>query len=92
MTEITIYAQDHPGLFAAITGAMALSGASVVDAKIMTLTDGMALDTFWIQDAKNHAFAAKDKLKRLCGRIERSAHLRARPDQRGGNLNPRLPE
>ncbi len=77
VTEITIYAQDHPGLFAAITGAMALSGASVVDAKIMTLTDGMALDTFWIQDAKNHAFAAKDRLKRLCGRIEGalSGHL-----------------
>ena len=79
VTEIIIYAQDHPGLFAAITGAMALSGASVVDAKIMTLTDGMALDTFWIQDAKNHAFAAKDRLKRLCGRIEDALSGRLHP-------------
>ena len=50
VTEITVYAPDHPGLFAAIAGAMALSGASVVDAKIQTMTNGMALDSFWIQD------------------------------------------
>ncbi len=69
-TEITIYTPDHPGLFASIAGAMALAGASVVDAKVMTLTNGMALDMFWIQDANGHAYAAKDRLKRLCGRIE----------------------
>ncbi len=70
VTEIIIYAPDHPGLFASIAGAMALSGASVVDAKIMTLANGMALDTFWIQDADAHAYAAKDRLKRLYRRIE----------------------
>jgi len=71
-TEITIYTPDHPGLFAAIAGALALSGASVVDAKVMTLTNGMALDIFWIQGADGHAYAAKDRLKRLRGRIETS--------------------
>ncbi|MDA1088819.1 MAG: [protein-PII] uridylyltransferase [Proteobacteria bacterium] len=69
-TEITIYTPDHPGLFATIAGAMALSGASVVDAKVLTLTNGMALDMFWIQDSDGHAYAAKDRLKRLCVRIE----------------------
>lgn len=69
-TEITIYTPDHPGLFAAIAGALALAGASVVDAKVMTLTDGMALDMFWIQDAEGQAYALKDRLKRLRGRIE----------------------
>ena len=69
-TEITIYTPDHPGLFASIAGAMALAGASVVDAKVMTLTNGMVLDMFWIQDAEGHAYAAKDRLKRLRKRIE----------------------
>jgi [protein-PII] uridylyltransferase len=70
VTEIIIYAPDHPGLFAKIAGALALSGASVVDAKIMTLANSMALDTFWIQDVTGHVFAAGDRLKRLCKRVE----------------------
>jgi [protein-PII] uridylyltransferase len=31
---------------------MARAGASIVDAKIFTTTNGTALDTFWIQDAR----------------------------------------
>ncbi len=50
VTEVILYAPDHPGLFARIAGAMALTGASIVDAKVITLANGMALDTFWIQD------------------------------------------
>ncbi len=69
-TEMVIYTADHPGLFAAIAGAMALAGASVVDAKIVTLANGMALDTFWIQDAQGGAFDSPDRLKRLVRRIE----------------------
>jgi [protein-PII] uridylyltransferase len=71
-TEIIIYAPDHPGLFAAIAGAMALAGASVVDAKVMTLTNGMAFDMFRIQDADGNAFAAKERLVRLNDRIEQA--------------------
>jgi [protein-PII] uridylyltransferase len=69
-TEIVIYTADHPGLFAAIAGAMAVSGASVVDAKIVTLANGMALDTFWVQDADGGAFDNPERLKRLVKRIE----------------------
>jgi len=69
-TEIIIYTPDHPGLFASIAGAIALAGASVVDAKVMTLTNGMALDMFWIQDSTGHAYAAPDRLKRLRERIK----------------------
>ncbi|MFQ5763796.1 MAG: ACT domain-containing protein, partial [Rhodospirillales bacterium] len=79
VTEIIIYAPDHPGLFATIAGAMALAGASVVDAKIMTLANGMALDTFWIQDAGGHTYAAQDRLKRLTRRIEDALLGRVRP-------------
>ena len=70
VTEIIIYTPDHPGLFASMAGAMALAGASVVDAKIMTMTNGMALDMFWIQDSTGHAYAAPDRLKRLRERIK----------------------
>ncbi len=49
VTEITLYTADHPGLFSRIAGALAVSGANVVDAKIITMSNGMALDTFWVR-------------------------------------------
>ncbi len=78
VSEIVIYAPDHPGLFAAIAGAMALSGASIVDAKVLTLANGMALDTFTIQDAQGGAFSDRERLKRLERRIEEAARGRLR--------------
>jgi [protein-PII] uridylyltransferase len=65
VTEITLYTADHPGLFSRIAGALAVSGANIVDAKIMTMSNGMALDTFWVQDATGGPFDRPDKLARL---------------------------
>ncbi|MEE8394251.1 MAG: [protein-PII] uridylyltransferase, partial [Rhodospirillales bacterium] len=71
-TEIIIYTADDPGLFARIAGAMALGGASIVDAKIVTLANGMALDTFSIQDSQGRVFDNPGNLKKLWNRIEDS--------------------
>ena len=65
VTEITLYTADHPGLFSRIAGALAVSGANIVDAKIMTMSNGMALDTFWVQDSAGGAFDRPDKLAKL---------------------------
>jgi len=65
VTEITLYTADHPGLFSRIAGALALANANVVDAKILTMANGMALDTFWVQDADGGAFDRPDKLAKL---------------------------
>jgi len=65
VTEITLYTADHPGLFSRIAGALAVSGANIVDAKIMTMSHGMALDTFWVQDLAGRSFDRPDKLARL---------------------------
>ena len=69
-TEITIYTVDTHGLFARLAGAMAVSGATIVDAKIFTLNNGMALDTFWIQDLEGKPYDRPDRLARLRARIE----------------------
>ncbi|MBV8120983.1 MAG: [protein-PII] uridylyltransferase [Alphaproteobacteria bacterium] len=65
VTEITLYTADHAGLFSRIAGALAVSGANIVDARIMTMSNGMALDTFWVQDLGGRAFNRPDKLARL---------------------------
>ena len=77
-TEVLLYAPDHAGLFLKIAGAIALGGASIVDAHVFTTTDGMALDTLGFQDAeKRTAIDDPDRLARirnnmikaLCGEI-----------------------
>ncbi len=72
VTEVTVYAADHAGLFSRIAGALAVAGASIVDARIHTLTNGMALDTFWIQDAAGGVFDAPHRLARLSVLIEQA--------------------
>jgi [protein-PII] uridylyltransferase len=49
ITELTVFAPDHPRLLALITGACAAAGANISGAHIFTTTDGMALDTILIQ-------------------------------------------
>ena len=71
ITEVTIYTIDDWGLFSRISGAMALSGANIVDAKIFTMSDGMALDSFWIQDVNGAAFDEPRALRRLKETLER---------------------
>ncbi len=72
VTEMTILCADHPGLFAHIAGAIAVAGASIVDARIHTLSDGMALDTFWVQDNQGCAFEDPHQLGRLNTLIEQA--------------------
>ncbi|WP_417782964.1 [protein-PII] uridylyltransferase [Terasakiella pusilla] len=72
VSEITVYTADHPGLFSIITGAMALTNGSIVDAKIATLSNGMALDTFSVQDQSNEVFDSEQKIKRLAERIDKA--------------------
>lgn len=86
VTEVTVYVTDHPGLFSRIAGALAVAGASIVDARIHTMTNGMALDTFWVQDAAGGAFDAPHRLARLAVLIEQSLSGRLRLDAEIGKL------
>ena len=78
VTEVTVYCTDHPGLFSKIAGALAVAGASIVDARIHTMTDGMALDTFWVQDYQGGPLDAPHRLARLSVLVEQSLSGRLR--------------
>ena len=78
-TEVTIYAADHAGLFSRIAGAMAVAGASIDAAKIRTLVNGMALDSFYIRDSQGGAFARPHQLARLRKAIEDTLEGRMNP-------------
>ena len=62
---------DHPGIFARLTGALALVGANVVDARSYTTKDGFVTDAFWIQDVEGNPYDPS-RLPRLRKMIERT--------------------
>ncbi|HEX9932092.1 MAG TPA: [protein-PII] uridylyltransferase [Allosphingosinicella sp.] len=64
-TLVTVYAKDRPGLFYRLAAAISLAGANIIDARIHTTNDGMALDNFLIQDADGTPFDDPHQLKRL---------------------------
>ena len=64
---------EHPGIFARLSGALALVGANVVDARSYTSKDGYVTNAYWIQDAEGHPYEAS-RLPRLQRMITRTLH------------------
>jgi [protein-PII] uridylyltransferase len=77
-TLVTIYAADHPGLFYRIAGAIHLAGASIIDARIHTTRDGMAVDNLLVQDPFGRPFDDPDRLTRIERTIEDALANRSR--------------
>ncbi|MBJ6120245.1 [protein-PII] uridylyltransferase [Sphingomonas mollis] len=82
-TLVTIYAADHPGLFYRIAGAIHVAGGNIIDARIHTTRDGMAIDNFLVQDPFGRPFDDPAQLNRLRIAIEDALANR-------GKLNDRL--
>ncbi len=82
-TLVTIYAADHPGLFYRIAGAIHVAGGNIIDARIHTTRDGMAIDNFLVQDPFGRPFDDSTQLARLRVAIEDALANR-------GKLNDRL--
>lgn len=55
-TRLSVFAPDAPGLFYRIAAGLAAGGASVVDARIHTTRDGMALDNLLVTDARGRGY------------------------------------
>jgi [protein-PII] uridylyltransferase len=77
-TLVTVYAADHPGLFYRVAGAIHLAGGNIIDARIHTSTDGMAVDNFLVQDPLGRPFREQNQLDRLARGIEEALTNRAK--------------
>jgi [protein-PII] uridylyltransferase len=77
-TLVTVYAADHPGLFYRIAGAIHVAGGNIIDARIHTTRDGMALDNFLVQDPFGRPFDDAGQLQRLRTGIEDALANRGR--------------
>ena len=81
-TLVTIYATDHPGLFYRIAGAIHIAGGNIIDARIHTTRDGMAIDNFLVQDPFGSTFDEAAQLDRLRVAIEDALANRGKLDDR----------
>jgi [protein-PII] uridylyltransferase len=64
-TLVSVYAPDRPGLFYRIAGAISLSGGNIIDARIHTTGDGMALDNILVQGTGGGPLHERRDLDRL---------------------------
>ncbi len=72
VTELTVFAPDHPWLLSIIAGACALAGANIVDAQIYTTTDGLALDTIAVSREFDHDEDEGRRAARIGDAIEKA--------------------
>ncbi len=86
-TLVMVIAADHPGLFYRIAGGIHLAGGNIIDARIHTAKNGMAVDNFLVQDPLGRPFMEEGQLARLktaigdalANRVKLVPQLAARP-------------
>jgi [protein-PII] uridylyltransferase len=92
ITELTVFAPNHPRLLALFAGACAAAGANIAGALITTTRDGFALDTFLLnrelqtdEDEIRRAKRIGDTIDRLLLGNERLSEMlqKKRPSLRG---------
>lgn len=81
-TLVTVYAADHAGLFYRIAGAIHAAGGNIIDARIHTTRDGMALDNFLVQDPLGRPFDDPGQLARIETAIAEALANRAKLTER----------
>ncbi|MET0180144.1 MAG: bifunctional uridylyltransferase/uridylyl-removing protein, partial [Novosphingobium sp.] len=64
-TLVTVLAADHPGLFYRIAGGIHLAGGNIIDARIHTARNGLAVDNFLVQDPLGRPLSETSQIERL---------------------------
>ena len=70
-SELVVATKDVPGLFALIAGTLAAEGINILSAQIHTRADGIALDTFQVNDPFGEAVTEDARWRRTLGALRR---------------------
>jgi len=69
-TRVSIFTPDREGLFYRICAGLAAGGANIIDARIHTTNDGMALDNLLVLDSRGQPYADRRLRGRLVKAVE----------------------
>ena len=69
-TRVSIFTPDREGVFYRICAALASAGANIIDARIHTTRDGMALDNLLVLDARGQPYGERRQRVRLARAVE----------------------
>jgi len=62
---------DRAGLFSKIAGSLSAAGLNILGAQIFTRTDGVALDTFFVNDARTGSLAEREQRDKFSDLLEK---------------------
>ncbi|MGZ3538039.1 MAG: [protein-PII] uridylyltransferase [Thermodesulfobacteriota bacterium] len=96
--KVTICTKDCYGLFSKITGSMFINHLNILEAQIHTWENGIALDTFWVQDVTKDIVRRLEQFKQhleeiLSGKVSLRNALSKRKESDGirQKVVPRVP-
>jgi [protein-PII] uridylyltransferase len=69
-TRVSVFTPDREGLFYRICAGLASAGANIIDARIHTTRDGMALDNLLVLDGRSGPYTDKRLRNRLARSVE----------------------
>ena len=70
-SDLVIVTRDVPGLFSLIAGSLAANGINILSAQIHTRADGMAIDTFQVNDPFGEAVTEEARWRRTLEALRR---------------------
>lgn len=65
VTEVVVYTARRRDLWPLLSGALAMGGANILDARLFDMRDGWSLAVFAVQDAAGQPFDSGERLERL---------------------------
>ena len=69
-TRVSVFTPDREALFYRICAGLAAAGANIIDARIHTTRDGMALDNLLVLDGQGRAYSDRRLRSRLVRSVE----------------------
>jgi [protein-PII] uridylyltransferase len=69
-TRVSVFTPDREGLFYRICAGLAGAGANIIDARVHTTRDGMALDNLLVLDGRGQVYADRRLRNRLAKSVE----------------------
>ena len=78
-TRVSVFTPDREGLFYRISAGLASVGANIIDARIHTTRDGMALDNLLVLDGRGQPYTERRLRQRLGKAVEAALSSQAEP-------------